>query len=93
MTKTYLDDEHPVPTHAEAAAIRDYLYHGIGTRIVRVRRTGEVDYYGSVFPDNRVPDCWLVGGWAEEILQEIAEHKARLAILRDSAQPSHYEQR
>ena len=94
MTRTYLDDDHHVPTRAEAAAIRDHLYHGIGTRRVRVRRTGEVDYYGSVFPDdNRVPDCWLVGGGAEDILKEIAAHKARLAILRDSAQPSRYEQR
>ena len=83
MTRTYLDDEHTVPTHAEAAAIRDYLDHGVGGRIVRVHRTGEVRYYGSTDPYNRDHDYWHCQGCAEEILQEIAEHKARLAILRD----------
>ena len=91
MTRTYLN-EHPVPTHAESPVIRKYLDHGIGNRFVRVHHTGAVDYCGSTDPyDDRNPDRWHFAGWAEDILAEITERKARLAVIRDSAQPSHYE--
>ena len=53
--------------------IREHLGHGDGSRKVRVKRNGEVHYYGSLDPADRKHDYWHFGGGREEIAREIAQ--------------------
>lgn len=49
--------------------IREYYGHGQGNRKVRIKRSGEVHYYGSTDATNRDHDWWHFGGMADEVLR------------------------
>lgn len=60
-------------TRTEAAAIRSHLGHGQGNRRVVVKADGEIRYTGSTDDYDRSKDGkWFFGGWAEQVLREIA---------------------
>ena len=60
-------------TRTEAAAIRSHLGHGQGNRRVVVKADGEIRYTGSTDDYDRSKDgVWMFGGYAEDILTEIA---------------------
>lgn len=53
--------------------IREHLGHGRGNRIVRIKRTGEIHYYGSTDPVDRSHDWWHYGGTRDEVAAEIED--------------------
>lgn len=54
-----------------ATQIRKYLGHGEGSRKVRVKRDGTVEYWGSCDPFDRSHDYWHFGGWVEEYTHDM----------------------
>ena len=54
----------------DAARIRTYLDHGIGTRRVRVHRNGRVTLIGSQDHADRSQDFRAFAGYADELLIE-----------------------
>ena len=65
-------------TRLHATCIREYLQHGVGTRKVRLKRDGEVHYYGHPDPFNRQHDYWHYGGTAQELLKEATSGQPQL---------------
>ena len=55
---------------ATLAEIRKALSHGVGTRKVKISRTGDVTYYGSSEDTDRNHDYWHDGGTVEDWLVE-----------------------
>ena len=51
--------------------IREHLYHGEGSRCVKIKRNGEVHYYGSRCDTDRSHDYWHFAGYRDELAQEI----------------------
>ena len=57
--------------HNQGAAIRLYLGHGQGNRVVCIQDNGQVIYYGSTDEDDHSHEFWHSGGPAARLLREI----------------------
>lgn len=55
--------------------IRQFLGHGQGNRKVRIKKDGEIHYYGSINAFDRQHDYWHYGGSRDDIVTKIKSLK------------------
>ena len=66
--------------------IMEYLGHNGGSCRVRIKRTGEVERYGSPYPLDRSRDYWHFCGWRDHIVDEVLVRNSWLEEARNAPQ-------